>query len=231
MTGKSPQTVLRFTLSERLQHLLLLSSLIVLALTGLSLMFYDTALGRLMIKLEGGYQGRGTIHRIAALVLIAVGIYHHAYILFFQRGNTLLRNYLFKAGDLKRAMQNLRFSMGRVATPPYWGKFSLAQKLQYFGVVVGVVSMIVTGLVLWIGPAAIALIPKWLMDLTVIVHGYEGLLIFLILFLWHLYNVHLAPGNFPMNMSWITGRIAVDECRTRYPGEYERLIESGELEK
>jgi len=44
-------------------------------------------------------------------------------------------------------------------------------------------------------------------DVTAIVHGYEGLILFLLLFGWHLYIVHLSPGNFPMQRTFLTGRI------------------------
>jgi cytochrome b subunit of formate dehydrogenase len=222
-------TVIRFSWSERIQHILLLISLIVLVLTGLSLMFHSTAWGRFMINLEGGMARRGWIHRLAAILLMGVTLYHYLYTLLTERGHTLLTAYLPQKGDGNRFIQTLRFNFGMADKPPHWGKFTFFQKVQYFGVVAGVLVMILTGVVLWLGPQAIALLPKWLVDLTLVVHGSEGLLIFLILLFWHLYNVHLAPGNFPMNMSWLTGRISVEELRRRHPAEYSRLFEKGEL--
>lgn len=223
-------TIERFTLSQRLQHIVLLTSLIVLALTGLSLMFYNTAWGRFMISLEGGLARRGLIHRWAAIVLITVTIYHRLYTLLTERGHSLLMAYLPRKGDWGKFIQTLRFNFGLDDNPPEWGRFTLFQKVQYLGVVVGVIVMIVTGIVLWLGPQAIALMPKWMVDLILVVHGSEGLLIFLILLFWHLYNVHLAPGNFPMNMSWLTGRITVEDLRNRYPAEYRRMQAEGDLD-
>lgn len=222
-------TVVRFTLSERVQHALLLTSLVVLALTGLSLMFHNTFLGRLMISLEGGLTGRSLIHRWAAGLLIAVTVYHYFYTLLSKRGHSLLADYLPQKGDWSKFIQTLQFNFGMTDKPPQWGKFTFFQKVQYFGVIAGVLVMIVSGIVLWLGPQAIALMPKWLVDLTLVIHSSEGLLIFLILLFWHLYNVHLAPGNFPMNMSWLTGRITLNELRAKYPAEYVRLQEKGEL--
>jgi cytochrome b subunit of formate dehydrogenase len=224
-------TVLRFTFSERLQHIVLMVSLIVLVLTGLSLMFHQTVWGRFMIQLEGGLAGRGLIHRLAAVLLIAVTIYHYFYTLLSRRGHEILMEYLPHKGDWGKFFQTLRFNFGMDEKSPEWGQFTFFQKVQYLGVILGVLIMIVTGLVLWLGPQAIALMPKWLVDLTLIVHGSEGLLIFLIMLFWHLYNVHLAPGNFPMNMSWLTGRITVEELRNRYPAQYRKLKSEGVLDE
>jgi cytochrome b subunit of formate dehydrogenase len=221
--------ILRFTLTERVQHIILLSSLIILVLTGLSLMFHNTGWGRFMISLEGGLAGRGLIHRLAALMLIGVSLYHYFYTLLSRHGHNLLMDFLPEKRDWGKFVKTFKFNLGMIDSPPEWSKFTFFQKLQYFGVVAGVIIMILTGIVLWLGPQAIALMPKWLVDLTLVVHGSEGLLIFLLLLFWHLYNVHLAPGNFPMNMSWLTGRISVDELRNRYPLEYKRMVERKEL--
>jgi formate dehydrogenase subunit gamma len=224
-------TIVRFSLSERIQHILLLTSLIVLLISGLSLMFHATAWGRFMINLEGGLASRGLIHRVAAIVLIGVALYHYLYTLLTQPGHALLTSYLPQQGDWQRFVETIKFNFGMADKPPHWGKFTFFQKIQYFGVIIGVLIMILTGIVLWLGPQSIALMPKWLVDLTLVVHGSEGLLIFLILLFWHLYNVHLAPGNFPMNMSWLNGRISVEELKRRHPAEYARLLEKGELEE
>jgi formate dehydrogenase gamma subunit len=229
MKKRSPDEVLRFTVAERVQHLMMMISMIVLALTGLSLRFHQTFWGSWLIRLEGGLAGRGWIHRAAAVVLIGVAVYHHFYVLLSPRGHRLLQDYLPRSGDLGRFLQGFRFSMGWRESRPDWGKFNLFQKLQYLGVVVGVTTMILTGFVLWLGPPVIALIPKWLLDLTLIVHGGEGLLIFILLFFWHMYNVHLSPGNFPMNWSWITGRISRTKCQEDHPAEFRRLLAEGEL--
>ncbi len=224
-------TVIRFSLGERVQHILLLASLIILVLTGLSLMFHDTAWGRFMISLEGGLKGRGRIHRISALVLLAVTCYHFLYIIISNRGHALFKAFLPHSGDLRKVLQGIKYNLRGAENHPDWGKFTFFQKLQYLGVAGGVISMLITGIILWLGPPAIALMPKWLMDLTLIIHGSEGLLIFILLLFWHLYNVHLSPGNFPMNMSWINGRLSLEDFKQRHPAEYRRMVAEGELKE
>jgi cytochrome b subunit of formate dehydrogenase len=84
VTGKA--SIQRFTLNERLQHALLMLSTLVLLITGFSLLFHDVWIGRWLLWLEGGVQGRGVIHRWAAGVLMAICGYHFFIILFMEWG-------------------------------------------------------------------------------------------------------------------------------------------------
>mgnify|MGYP000087981266 CR=1 FL=1 len=88
---------------------------------------------------------------------------------------------------------------------PKSGKTWLALELA-FAVASG--TMVASGLGLWFATQAMAVMPKWLFDLLAVLHGRESVVIFLLLFLWHLYDVHLRPEVFPMDWSWITGRIS-----------------------
>ncbi|MCX8011523.1 MAG: hypothetical protein N3A61_10245, partial [Ignavibacteria bacterium] len=62
MKNKNEELIERFNLIERIQHIVLFVTLIMLLITGLSLTFYDSWLGRFMIELEGGLKGRGRLH-------------------------------------------------------------------------------------------------------------------------------------------------------------------------
>jgi formate dehydrogenase subunit gamma len=213
----------RFSLNQRIQHITAMISILVLCVTGLALRYHDTWFGRTMISIEGGFEARGILHRIAALVLVGLAAYHILYLLFSDRGHSDLR----KIAPSLRDFSNLRGVIGQSLLGGkerrlFVGKFNLRQKIQYFGVTLGSALMIVTGFVLWFETQAMALMPKWMVDLTAIVHGAEGLLIFVIILLWHFYNVHLNPESFPMNRTWLTGRMSVKELRDRHPLEYER---------
>ena len=70
-------------------------------------------------------------------------------------------------------------------------------------------------------------LPKFMLDLTLVIHGYQGLLIFVILLFWHLYIVHLHPSVFPMNPAWLTGKVDSEWLRQEHPLEYEKLKEEG----
>lgn len=217
----------RFSLNQRVQHVATMISMILLSVTGLALKYHDTWLGRAMIDLEGGFETRGVIHRAAALVLVGLAVYHLFYLLFSRRGHEDLRRMAPSRRDLENIGVMIRNALsGEGNTRPPFGKFNIRQKIQYFGVILGTAIMILTGALLWFETQAMLVLPKWMIDVTMIVHGAEGLLIFLILFLWHLYNVHLNPESFPMSRVWITGRMPVSELKERHPLEYERIVKS-----
>jgi len=50
------------------------------------------------------------------------------------------------------------------------------------------------------------------------------MMIFLVLFLWHIYDVHLSPGVFPMSKIWLTGKISKDELKEEHPQEYDEIF-------
>lgn len=213
----------RFSLNQRIQHVIAMLSILVLCITGLALRYHDTWLGRAMISVEGGFETRGILHRAAALVLVGLAAYHLLYLLFSDQGHSDLKKIAPSLRDFSNLLGVIRSSVsGSKERLLPFGKFNLRQKVQYFGVILGSALMIVTGFILWFETQSMALMPKWMVDLTAIVHGAEGLLIFVILLLWHFYNVHLNPESFPMSRTWLTGRMSAKELRDRHPLEYER---------
>ena len=87
----------------------------------------------------------------------------------------------------------------------------------------GLAMMILTGFILWFETLSMAIMPKWVIDVTFVAHGYEDLLAFLVLFLWHMYNVHLNPSVFPMDKTWITGKISLEDLKEKHYLEYQEI--------
>lgn len=221
--------VLRLTLNERVQHLALMICILLLVVSGLSLRFADTGFGRLVIALEGGIEARGQLHRLAAVGLMLLWVYHALYVVFTERGHDQLMAIIPRFQDLRDLLATLKLNLGMASTAPRFGRFDFRQKFQYWAVAFGVWSMVLSGLVLWFENQSMAVLPKWGIDLTQILHSSEGLLIFVVLFLWHLYDAHLRPGVFPMDRTWLSGRLTREELMERHPLEYERLF--GEKEE
>ncbi len=221
--------VIRMSLLFRIQHLFLTVLLTVLAITGFALMFHENSLAQWIIKLEGGVQNRGIVHRIAAVLLMANLVYHVFYMLFSREGKPELRQLFIGRQDIDDFLQSLRYNLGMSKEYPRFGKYGYKEKFQYWGASVGIVLISATGVMLWAEEFSMALFPKFVLDLALIIHGYQGLLGFVLLYLWHIYNVHLHPSAFPMNPSWITGKVSAEWLRREHPLEYEKLKEEGLL--
>jgi len=220
-------SIQRFTLNERVQHALLMASTLILLITGFSLLFHDLAIGRWLLWLEGGVEGRGLIHRCAAVVLMAVSVYHVAYILFTERGHGQFMQMRPGVQDVRDFLQVVRMNLGQSVKRPAFERFDYRQKFQYWAFAIAATTMLLSGLALWFATEAMAVMPKWMFDLLAILHGRESIVIFLLLFVWHLYDVHLRPEVFPMDWSWITGRISPADLKARHRAEYERLRRAG----
>ncbi|HSN85184.1 MAG TPA: hypothetical protein VL025_00435, partial [Thermoanaerobaculia bacterium] len=48
--------------------------------------------------------------------------------------------------------------------------------------------------------------PKWVADVSTVVHFYEAVLATLAILVWHFYSVMLDPLVYPMDTAWLTGR-------------------------
>ena len=216
--------VVRFTAVELVQHWILLVTLTVLAVTGLALFAHETWIGRTLIALEGGVETRGIIHRVGAVVLVALVAWHLLYVLFTERGHRQLMEMKLRVADVRAVGLLVGYYLGRRTELPDFGRFTPMQKLQYWGAGLGSFLMIITGFILWFHTQAMAVAPKWVIDITTIVHGYEGLILFALLFGWHLYIVHLSPGNFPLQRTFISGRITRERLSTEHKLEYRELF-------
>ena len=91
-------TVLRMSLSQRTQHIVLAVSFILLAVTGFALKFPDSWIGKVMGSSE---MFRSWSHRIAGVVLLVAGVYHIIYLLTKPEGRQLVKDFLPVKKDLK----------------------------------------------------------------------------------------------------------------------------------
>ncbi len=215
---------MRFTLNERVQHLLLMLCVILLMISGLSLRYAGTWLGQAVISLEGGMQARGLLHRLSALGLVVVCLHHALYVVFTERGHGQLMALMPGRKDVSDFLAVLGRNLSGRNGEPRYGRYDFQQKFQYWAVTLGSVVMVATGFLLWCETETMAVMPKWVLDVTRAAHSGEGLMIFVVLFVWHLYDTHLRPGVFPMDWSWLTGRIAVEDLKRRHGLEHEGLF-------
>ncbi len=220
--ARAARWILRLTVSERIQHAVLLVSFFTLVYTGFALKFPEAAGFAWLARLERGYAWRSLIHRGAALVMIGSALFH-VVTLFGPRGRGWLRDMRPRGRDARDAVANLLFFVGLRREAPAFDRFGYVEKAEYWAVAWGTGIMTVTGLALWFENQSLRWLQKWMLDLATLVHYYEAWLAFLAILVWHLYHTVLSPAVYPMNRSWITGRISEEELRRDHAAEWARL--------
>ncbi len=215
---------LRMTAHERTQHAVLVLSFAVLVVTGFMLQFPE-AWWVLAIRHRIGhlFEWRSILHRVAGVVLLAAGAWHFAYLALTARGRRLFRDLLPVRQDLADAAGVLRYNLGLARTKPKFGRFSYIEKTEYWAMMWGSVVMGATGCVLWFENTSIRLFTKLGYDVSRTIHLYEAVLATLAILVWHFYFVIFNPDVYPMNLSWLTGRLSEKEMREDHPLELERL--------
>jgi len=214
----------RLTLTQRIQHVVLFTSFFTLVLTGIPLLFPNAPLIHKLFVLPGSFWFRGIVHRIAGIMLIGVGLFQIAYVIVSPHGNRDFHKIIPTLQDAKDAVNLFLFNLGLREEKPKFGKFNFIEKFEYWALVWGIFIMALTGFMLWFQEATLALFPIWMLDIIRIVHGFEAILAFLAIIIWHMYNVHLNPEVFPMSKVWITGKITKEELMEHHPLEYEEIL-------
>jgi cytochrome b subunit of formate dehydrogenase len=159
---------------------------------------------------------------VAAVVMTVTALVHVVY-LFGRRGRAMLAAMLPRVQDARDAVANMLHLAGLRRDPPKFERFGYIEKAEYWALVWGTVVMTVTGFALWFENQALQWLDKWVLDLATIVHYYEAWLAFLAIMVWHVYQTVLNPDVYPMNWTWITGRIPDDLLRHEHGAEWERL--------
>jgi hypothetical protein len=77
--------------------------------------------------------------------------------------------------------------------------------------------MVLTGLAMWFEKALTAYIGKGVMEIFLVIHYYEAWLAFLAILIWHMYGVIFNPHVYPMNPSWLTGKMPKEMFDTEHP--------------
>jgi len=212
---KKPQ-VRRMRPGEVWQHTLLMVSFIVLVITGFALRFGDSSIFGFMFGWDHGFQVRGIIHRVAAVVMIFSTMWH-MFFLVTHRGRVFFKDMLPNFSDLKDFIQRMLYNLGLSKTAPRFKRFSYIEKAEYWALLWGNAVMILTGILLWFDNLFVQYLPKGFLDVSLVIHYYEAILASLAILIWHLYSTVFNPHVYPMNPSWITGKMPRDMFEYEHP--------------
>lgn len=226
------QAVTRFDIHQRVQHILLMSSFIVLALTGLPQKFSGVAVSQWFILSLGGLEVVRTIHKVAAFVMVFDGFYHLAYL-----GHTLFVRKLLSPlkmiptfKDVVDFFHAMRYFLGLEKERPKFDRFSYLQKFDYWAVFWGIAIMGGSGFVLMFPDLVSSILPGNVIMLALIAHSDEAVLAVGWIAIVHIFYVHIVPSIFPFNPAIFTGRMPRHLYVEEHPLEYVRIREHIQLQ-
>ncbi|MGD0546562.1 MAG: cytochrome b/b6 domain-containing protein, partial [Terracidiphilus sp.] len=167
--------MVRMTANQRWQHLILLTSFIVLVITGFALKFPNSWIAAALGS-GNGEKLRGLIHRIAGVILIGAGIYHIFYLAITREGRRMIRDVAPRPRDAFDAWGTMRYYLGLSKERPKFGRFSYAEKTEYWALVWGTALMALTGIMMWAKVWVGNLLARWWVDIATAIHFYEAIL-------------------------------------------------------
>jgi predicted CXXCH cytochrome family protein len=230
--------IVRFSKSQRITHIFVILSFMMLALTGMMLKFAGMTWASKLAQLLGGVGNAGNIHRFAAFITFGYFTFHVVSLIRmkFKRhipiGKFIFgkESIMFNKQDLIDFRDTLKWFLGRGKRPEY-GRWTYWEKFDYFAVFWGVAVIGFSGLILWFPEFFTKLLPGWLINVAMIIHSDEALLAVGFIFTIHFFNTHMRPDAFPMDTVIFTGTVPYEEYKQDRPREFEALKQSGKLRK
>jgi cytochrome b subunit of formate dehydrogenase len=206
---------------------LLLTSFIVLVLSGFALQYPDSWLAWLLGSSEFL---RRIIHRVAAVVMLVVGTYHVLYLAFSKEGGLWVKDMLPRWTDVKDVLGNFAYYLGVRKERPKLARFGYAEKAEYWAVVWGTIIMGLTGLMIWFKLGIFGFLPRWWIEIALAVHFYEAVLATLAIIVWHFYQVIFDPDVYPVNFAFIDGRVSEEAYKEEHELAYQQMTEQATRE-
>jgi formate dehydrogenase subunit gamma len=217
------RSFVRFTPWQRTQHALMLVIFMTLCVTGLPQKYFDATWAVAVLNAVGGIDTARWLHRAAGIAFAALMVAHFTdLIVRLWRGTGSLAM-APRRRDITDALTTLRYYVGLAPKPARFDRFDYKQKFEYWGMVLGSVVVVATGLVLLYPIQVTQWLPGSIVPVAVVAHSNEGLLAFLTIITWHIFNACLTPDVFPIDTAIFTGRISEQRMQHEHPLEYERL--------
>jgi len=244
-----PEVVTRFTAYDRFLHMLVVTSFLLLVLTGMPLKFYYTHWARMIFSLLGGVDHARELHRLGAIVTFGYFALHLTSLaikLWRKRGAvrdpatgrySLRRIFgaIFGPDSLVPSWQDVRdfiahtkWFFGR-GPKPQFDRWTYWEKFDYMAVFWGVFMIGVSGLIMWFPKFFAHFLPGWMVNVSLLIHSDEALLAAGFIFTVHFFNTHFRVERFPMDTVIFSGAISQTELMHERRKWYDRLLAAGRL--
>ena len=200
-----------------------MSLFIILAATGFPQKFSDAGWARGTLALMGGVEVARALHRFAGIAFALLAAIHMGTAVTLVVTGKSRPSMIPGRKDFADAIKTLRYYLGASEDQAQFDRYDYRQKFEYWGIVMGGLLMVATGLILYFPLLATRFFPGVLIPIAKVAHSNEGLMAFLVVLTWHIYNAHLNPDVFPFDFTIFTGKISRHRMETEHPLELARL--------
>jgi cytochrome b subunit of formate dehydrogenase len=219
----SAEYIVRFSRKRRIEHLTVMALFVLLCLTGFPQKFYTHHWAQVLVHALGGVDWTRRLHHLAGYTLAAFTVVHFAAGLSGMFSRQMAFTMMPTRKDFEDVFQQLRHYLGTAPRAPLYDRYTYKEKFEYWGLVMGNVIMVVTGTILSFPIQVTAMLPGVLVPAAKMAHSNEGLMAFLVITIWHIFNVHLNPDAFPFDPAIFTGKITRERYEHEHPLELARL--------
>ena len=249
--NKDDEWFTRFVPFERFLHFLVVTSFLLLVVTGMPLKFYYTDWAGALFAMMGGVEVARSLHHFGAIItFLYFGLHLSDRIVASFRGRHNAKDPETGKYSLKRLMgitfgpdsmmpskqdwhdfvahQKWFFGKGR---KPQFDRWTYWEKFDYLAVFWGVFIIGLSGLILWFPVWFSQFFPGWVINVALIVHSDEALLAAGFIFTFHFFNTHFRLEKLPMDTVIFSGRISKAEMLHERKRWYDRLVAEGRLEQ
>jgi cytochrome b subunit of formate dehydrogenase len=248
-TQEDDEWFTRFVPFERFLHFMMVSSFLLLVVTGMPLKFYYTGWAKAIFAVIGGAETARTLHRFGAVItFFYFGLHVASLVGKAWKGRKKLRDpqtgklQLARLGgimfgpdsmvpglqDWKDLVAHNKWFFGKGGKPSF-DRWTYWEKFDYFAVFWGVAIIGASGMIMWFPEFFTRWLPGWVINIALIIHSDEALLAAGFIFSIHFFNTHFRIEKFPMDTVIFSGRISKTEMLHERRRWYDRLVADGRL--
>ncbi|HEY5674834.1 MAG TPA: cytochrome c3 family protein [Malonomonas sp.] len=231
----------RFTKLHIVLHLLVITSFLLLSLTGIPLKFAEQGWAVVLMDFYGGAPVAALLHRVGAVitfVYFGAALVMSAKFLFYRLQSPAdFFQRLFGPESLCPNLRDVRDVTAMVrwflflGPKPSFDRWTYWEKFDFLAVFWGMFAIGGSGLMLWFPEAFGAFLPGWVFNVATIIHSDEALLATGFIFTVHFFNTHGRPEKFPMDFVIFNGELPKEEFIEERGDQWKRYEEQGILDQ
>lgn len=231
----------RFRRTHVVLHVIVITSFLLLSLTGLPLKFSTQPWAITMMNLFGGSANAGFLHRVGAamtFVYFAAAMAMSIHFLFIRKdikGGPIQRLFgpdslCFNLRDIKDVTAMVKWFFFKGPKPTF-ERWTYWEKFDFVAVFWGMFAIGGSGLMLWFPEFFGMFLPGWVFNVATIIHSDEALLATGFIFTVHFFNTHGRPEKFPMDFVIFNGQIDKEEMLEERGDQWKRYEQEGITEQ